>query len=123
MATTRTASRRNPWLPEHVDRLRRMAASRPVGLIAYELGRTESSVRSKAHQEGISFDSPERSPYGKPASRGKTARRGKRAGGAGRATRARGAASGRRTTAGGRAGSGRRASTARRGGRARGKQR
>jgi hypothetical protein len=78
MATTRTASKRVPWRPEQVKLLRKMAPTRPVGLIAHELGRTESAVRSKAQQEGISFASPERSPYGKPATsrgkRGKTSR-------------------------------------------------
>lgn len=67
MATTRTAIRRARWQPDQVARLRKMAATRPVGLIANELGRTESAVRSKAHQEGISFDSSGRSGYRKAA--------------------------------------------------------
>ena len=67
MATTRIASRRARWQPDQVARLRKMASTRPVGLIASELGRTESAVRSKAHQEGISIDSSGRAAYGKPA--------------------------------------------------------
>jgi hypothetical protein len=63
-----TAGRRN-WTPQELGVLRKMAPTRPVGLIANELRRSEAAVRSKASQESISFGSPERSPYGKPVAR------------------------------------------------------
>jgi len=62
---------RRSWSEKDLETLRKMAPTRPAGLIAYELGRTEGALRNKAHTEGISFGSPERSPYGKPATRGK----------------------------------------------------
>jgi hypothetical protein len=55
------------WSEESIAELRKMAPTRPVGIIANTLGRSETSVRAKAAREGISFGSPERSPYGKPA--------------------------------------------------------
>lgn len=59
-------SGRRGWTGKELATLGKMAATRPVRLIAYELDRTEAAVRNKAHTEGISFRSPERSLYGKP---------------------------------------------------------
>jgi hypothetical protein len=66
---------RRGWSEKELATLGKMAGTRPVGIIAYELGRTESAVRNKAFAERISFGSPERSPYGKPASSGKARRK------------------------------------------------
>lgn len=74
---TRTSGRRS-WTEKELATLGKMAATRPVGLIAYELDRTEAAVRNKAHTEGISFRSPERSPYGKPAATKRKAARKKK---------------------------------------------
>ncbi len=52
-----------PWKPADVNKLEKMAARRPVGIIAYELGRTEDAIRNKAQEEGFSMNPPERSPY------------------------------------------------------------
>jgi hypothetical protein len=60
------ASQRRTWSEADVAKLAKMAPTRPAGIIAYQLKRTEAAVRNKAHLEGISFGSPERSPYGKP---------------------------------------------------------
>jgi len=52
-----------PWTPMQVKKLEQMAARRPVGIIAYELGRTTDAVRAKANEEGFSMKPPERKPY------------------------------------------------------------
>jgi hypothetical protein len=54
------------WSTEDLSKLKKMAPTRPVGIMAYELGRTEDSIRAKAHQQNISLNPPERSPYGRP---------------------------------------------------------
>ena len=67
MARKKKQTGRRSWSEKELATLRKMAPTRPVGIIAYQLGRTESAVRGKAFVERISFASPERSPYGKPA--------------------------------------------------------
>ena len=60
------ASHRAEWSRAEVARLKKMAARRPAGIIAYELGRTVAAIRNKARAEGFSMSPPERSPYGRP---------------------------------------------------------
>lgn len=54
------------WTPEEQAKLRRMAPTRPVGIIADTLDRTEDAVRSKAHRLHVPLAPPERPPYGRP---------------------------------------------------------
>jgi len=52
------------WSNDDVSKLKKLANhNTPTGLIAYELGRTESSVYSKASEEGISLHPTNQSPY------------------------------------------------------------
>jgi hypothetical protein len=60
------ASHRAAWTKQDLATLKKMAPTRPIGLVAHELGRTEAAIRGKAGREGISFGRPERSPYGRP---------------------------------------------------------
>ena len=60
------ASHRESWSKDDVAKLKKMAARRPAGIIAYELDRTVAAIRNKARAEGISMSPPERSPYGRP---------------------------------------------------------
>jgi hypothetical protein len=58
-------SSRKEWTAEQVDQLRELAGGNtPVGVMSVKLGRTEDSIRSKAHAEGISLSPPNRPPYG-----------------------------------------------------------
>ena len=50
--------------PGQVETLRRMAPTRPAGIIGYTLGRSKAAIYSKAYEEEISLAPPERSPYG-----------------------------------------------------------
>jgi len=62
--STRNAGK--PWEREDVKELKTLAKENtPTRVIGLKLGRTESSVRSKARDEGISLMPPNRSPYGK----------------------------------------------------------
>lgn len=54
------------YTPEDIKTIKKMAPTRPVGIIAHELGRTEDAIYKKAAELKISFERPERSPYGKP---------------------------------------------------------
>lgn len=54
------------WKDEEIVILKRMSRTRPVGIIAYELKRSESAVYKKASELNISLMPPERSPYGRP---------------------------------------------------------
>lgn len=52
-----------PWSEADVNNLKQMVTENtPTPLIATKLGRTEDSVRSKAHAEGISLAPVNRSP-------------------------------------------------------------
>jgi hypothetical protein len=42
-----------PWTKQDLATLKKMAPTRPIGIIANELGRSTTSVRSKAQREGI----------------------------------------------------------------------
>ena len=56
---------REPWTKKDLAKLQKMASRRPVGIIAYELGRTEAAIRTKAQLEGLSMKPAERKPYGR----------------------------------------------------------
>lgn len=52
------------WSSKEVTQLRREAkGNTPTGLIAYNHGRTEAAVRSKASEESISLKPTNQSPY------------------------------------------------------------
>ena len=52
------------WTKSDVAQLRKLAkGNTPTGLVAYELGRTEDAVRSKASNENISLKPTNQSPY------------------------------------------------------------
>ena len=57
------AKHNKDWTAKEIAKLKKMAARRPVGIIANELGRTEIAVRGKAQREGFSMKPPERKPY------------------------------------------------------------
>jgi probable addiction module antidote protein len=69
------AGKRQTWSKEDVAALRKMAKARPIGIVAYKLGRSEAAVRGKAAAEGVSFGRPARSPYGRPTSSSKGSKR------------------------------------------------
>ena len=53
-----------PWTAPQIAKLERLAqGNTPTGLIAWELGRSPAAVRSKASEERVSHDPPNRSPY------------------------------------------------------------
>ncbi|MDM8007398.1 MAG: hypothetical protein QUV05_14760 [Phycisphaerae bacterium] len=52
------------WTPQDIRQLERLAdQNTPTRLIAYKLGRSEDSVRSKASEEDISLKPTNQSPY------------------------------------------------------------
>ena len=51
------------WTEDELRKLEKMAETRPTGIIAYELGRTEDAIRSKASEEEISLHPTNKSPY------------------------------------------------------------
>ncbi len=53
------------WTQEEVKKLQKMAGTRPTGIIAYELGKSESSIYAKASKENISLNPSNKSPYNK----------------------------------------------------------
>lgn len=59
----RPAKHNEPWTAKELAKLKKMAARRPVGIIANELGRTEIAVRGKAQREGFSMQPAERKPH------------------------------------------------------------
>jgi hypothetical protein len=54
---------REPWSKKEVAKLEKMAARRPIGIIANELGRTEAAIRNKVREQGMSMKPAERKPY------------------------------------------------------------
>jgi hypothetical protein len=53
------------WSPDDVEALRKLArANTPTRVIGLKLGRTPSSVQSKAAAEGISLMPANQAPYG-----------------------------------------------------------
>ena len=65
MTTKSTRNTGNPWTPDEVEELRRLAeGNTPTRVIGLKLGRTETAVRSKASEEGISLKPTNQSPYG-----------------------------------------------------------
>ena len=63
----RSESRSNtgkPWTSTQVKQLRQLARQNtPTRLIGLKLGRTESAVRTKASEKGVSLKSKNQSPY------------------------------------------------------------
>jgi hypothetical protein len=54
------------WSKDDVKHLQKLAKENtPTRVMGLKLGRTESSVRSKAKNEGISLKPVNRSPYGR----------------------------------------------------------
>jgi len=52
------------WNDSEIQKMKDLAkGNTPTRLIAYELGRTENSIRSKASQEDISLKPTNQSPY------------------------------------------------------------
>lgn len=51
------------WSQTDIRKLKSMASTRPVGIIAHVLGRSEAAVRAKAAAESISLHPSNRSPY------------------------------------------------------------
>jgi len=52
------------WTGNDISNLKKLVKSNtPTGLIAYELGRTENSVRSKASEIEVSLKPTNQSPY------------------------------------------------------------
>ena len=52
------------WSEKDIEKLEKLAdGNTPTGLIAYQLGRTEDAVRSKASDEEISLHPTNKSPY------------------------------------------------------------
>ena len=53
-----------PWSSSEVSKLRELAkGNTPTRVIGLKLGRTPAGVSTKASQERISLDPPNRSPY------------------------------------------------------------
>ncbi|QEK50907.1 hypothetical protein FYC62_03900 [Pedobacter aquae] len=52
------------WTNEEVEKLKKLAdGNKPTPLMAYELKRTENSIRAKARQEKVSLQPTNKSPY------------------------------------------------------------
>jgi hypothetical protein len=63
MATQVT--QRKPWTEDEIQELRQLARENtPTRVIAMKLSRSESSVRSKAQETGISLKPTNQSPFG-----------------------------------------------------------
>ena len=65
--TTPKSMRNNgkPWTVQDIRMLRQLAnENTPTRVMGLKLGRSESSVRSKASHEGISLKPTNQSPYG-----------------------------------------------------------
>lgn len=63
---------RKEWTNDEIKKMKKLVSSNtPTGLIAYELGRTENSIRSKAGEENISLKPTNKSPYDRKVSNSK----------------------------------------------------
>lgn len=52
------------WTPTEDKELKKLSnGNTPTGLIAYKLGRTEDSIRTRASKENISLKPTNQSPY------------------------------------------------------------
>lgn len=52
------------WTPSEISKLEKLAnGNTPTGLIAWQLQRTENSVRNKASEEDISLKPTNKSPH------------------------------------------------------------
>jgi hypothetical protein len=68
MATT-PKNHGKEWTNSDLSNLKKLAkGNTPTGLIAYELGRTSDSIRTKASQEDISLKPTNQSPYDRKVS-------------------------------------------------------
>lgn len=60
------------WTDADINKLKEMSSkNRVTGIIAYELKRTEDSIRAKANELKISLNPPNRSPYDRKYSESK----------------------------------------------------
>lgn len=60
------------WTNTDISKLKKLAkGNTPTGLIAYNLGRSESSVYSKASEKNISLKPTNQSPYDRKVSNSK----------------------------------------------------
>lgn len=60
------------WTESDIEKLQKLAdKNTPTGLIAYELGRSEGFITNKAHQENISLQPTNKSPYDRKVSEAK----------------------------------------------------
>lgn len=65
-------NKRKAWTDEEVKKLQHLVdKNTPTGLIAYNLGRTESSIQNKASSLGISLKPTNKPPYDKKVSNAK----------------------------------------------------
>lgn len=52
------------WSKADIDKLKKLVkGNTPTGLLAYELGRTENSIRSKSSDINLSLKPTNKSPY------------------------------------------------------------
>jgi hypothetical protein len=59
---------RTEWTKDHVSEFKKLVKSNtPTPLLAYKLKRTESAIRNKARDLGISLKPTNKSPYGTKA--------------------------------------------------------
>ena len=63
MAKKTPQNNNKAWTQEDIKKLEKMAGTRPTGIIAYELGRSEASIYAKAAKEEISLNPSNKSPY------------------------------------------------------------
>jgi len=64
------------WTKPEVKHLKELSkGNTPTGLIAYELGRTEDSIRNKASEENISLKPTNQSPYDRKVANEKKAKK------------------------------------------------
>ena len=64
------------WTKQDVKQLKDLTkGNTPTGLIAYQLGRTEDSIRTKASEENISLKPTNQSPYDRKVANAKKAKK------------------------------------------------
>lgn len=61
----RPTNHREQWTGQDLQRLRHLAAGNtPTRLIAHQLGRTAAAITAKAHEQRVSLQPWNQSPYG-----------------------------------------------------------
>ena len=74
--TKNPANHGKPWTKPDVKNLKDLSkGNTPTGLIAYQLGRTEDSIRTKASEENISLKPTNQSPYDRKVANEKKAKK------------------------------------------------